>query len=142
MLQRRILSIAAAALLATAAGQAAAQAPAPIVYKIGFVSTEKIMRNSRAAQQMQKGWEAEFQKRNKEIAAGPAADIDRRRAALSEDINARREDALKQFIDKSNDIIRRIAEAEKFDAVFLEAAFASSRIDITDKVIKAIDGGR
>ena len=32
------------------------------------------MRTSRMAQQMQKGWEAEFQKRDKEIAAGPAAD--------------------------------------------------------------------
>ena len=142
MIQRRILSIAAAALLATAAGPAAAQAPAPVAYKIGFVSTEKIMRNSRAALQMQKGWEAEFQKRDKEIAAGPAPEMERRRSILLEDMNLRRENAVKQFIDKANGAIRRIAEAEKFDIVFLDAAYANARIDITDKVIKALDAGR
>jgi outer membrane protein len=49
---------------------------------------------------------------------------------------------VKQFIDKSNEVIRRVAEAENLDAVFFEAAYASTRIDITDKVIKALDAGR
>ena len=129
-----------AAALALSAGAAAAQAPAG--NKIGYVNTERVMRESRAAQQMQKGLEAEFQKRDKEIAAGPAPDIERRRSALIEDMNLRRENAVKQFIDKANGVIRRIAEAEKFDIVFLDAAYANARIDITEKVVKALDAAR
>lgn len=126
--------------IALAAGAAAAQAPAG--NKIGYVNTERVMRESRAAQQMQKGLEAEFQKRDKEIAAGPAADMERRRRVLIEDMNLRRENAVKQFIGKANGVIRRIAEAEKFDIVFLDAAYANARIEITEKVIKALDAGR
>lgn len=132
----------AAALVAAAAGTAAAQQPAPAVSKIGFVSTERVLRDSRASQQVQKGLEAEFQKREREIAGGPKGDIEKRMSGLAEDMNLRREDALKQFIEKTNGTIRRIAEAEKFDIVFLEAAYANARIDLTDKVIKELDAGR
>lgn len=139
MTHHNIVSTLAAALLALAAGTAGAQQPAPASYKIGFVSTERIMRDSRSAQQMQKGLEAEFAKRAKEIEAGPKADVERRKSALADDMNMKRDDLLKLFIDKTNSIIRRVAEAEKFDAVFLEAAYFSTRIDITDRVIKAVD---
>ena len=74
MTQYRIVSTiaaATAALLAAAAFPAAAQPPpapaqqpsAPASYKIGFVNTERVMRDSRASQQIQKNLEAEFQKR-------------------------------------------------------------------------------
>lgn len=139
-LNRFLIFAALATAVALAAPMAAAQAPA--TSKIGYVNTERVMRESRAAQQMQKGLEAEFQKRDKEIAAGPATDIERRRIALIEDMNLRRESAVKQFIDKANGVIRRIAEAEKFDIVFLDAAYANARIDITEKVVKALDAGR
>ena len=142
MTHHNIVSTLAAALLAVAAGSAQAQQPAPASYKIGFVSTERILRDSRAAQQLQKGMEAEFAKRAKDIEAGPKADIERRKAALADDMNMKRDDLLKLFIDKTNGIIRRVAEAEKFDAVFLEAAYHSTRIDITDRVIKAVDSER
>ena len=139
-MNRFLIGAVLASAIALAAGTAAAQAPA--ASKIGYVNTERVMRESRAAQQMQKGLEAEFQKRDKEIAAGPAADMERRRSLLIEDMNLRRENAVKQFIDKANGVIRRIAEAEKFDIVFLDAAYANARIEITEKVIKALDAGR
>jgi outer membrane protein len=149
MTHQRILSLLAAAAIA-AAGPALAQQPAakpaadvaPNAYKIGFVNTDKVMRESRTSQQAQKALEAEFVKRDKEIAAGPPAEVARRRNALNEDMVMRREDALKQLVDKANAVIRRIAEAEKFDLVFLEAAYASPRIDLTDKVIKALDAAK
>ena len=43
------------------------------------------------------------------------------------------------MIEQANRIIRQIAEAEKYDIIFQEAAYANPRIDITDKVIKALD---
>src|SRR5215204_7788828 len=58
-----------AALLAPAALGAAAQAPAPVVsMKIGFVNTERILRDAIPAQRAQKKIEAEFQKRDQELA--------------------------------------------------------------------------
>ena len=141
MMQQRILTLIAAAAITAAASPAQAQ-QAPTSYKIGFVNTERVMRDSRASQQIQKNLEAEFQKREREIDAGPKGDIERRKALLAEDMNAKRDDSIRQFIDKTNGIIRRVAEAEKFDAVFLEAAYFSTRVDITDRVIKAVDAER
>ena len=57
-------------------------------------------------------------------------------------MNARRDEEQKQIIIRINDIVRRIAVAEKFDAVFLDAVYFNTRIDMTDKVIKELDAGR
>ena len=129
--------ILAAAALLGAALPAAAQEPAG--YKIGFVSTERVLRDSRTLQKARKDFEAEFVRRGKEIAGAPTAERERRGIALNEDMALRRDEALKQFLDRTSAIVRRIAEAEKFDAVFFEAAYASQRVDLTDRVIKAVD---
>ena len=131
-----------AVLLAGAAGTAAAQTAAPVSSKIGFVDTQRVMKEARASLEAQKRLEAEFEKRDKEINAGPPGEIERRRGALAEDMNQKRDEALKQIVEKANAMIKRIAEEEKFDAVFLEAAYVALRIDITDKVINALDAAR
>ena len=139
----RIIPTIVAVLIAAAACPALAQQPAaPAGYKIGYVDTEKVMRTSRAARKVQKDIEDEVLRRAKEIEAGPAADIPRRQSALADEMSAKREIILKDFTDRANVLIRRIAEAEKYDAVFLEAAYASSRIDLTERVVKALDAER
>ena len=41
--------------------------------------------------------------------------------------------------ERANKVIQQIAEAEKFDLILQDpVVFASQRIDITDKVIKAL----
>ena len=57
---------------------------------------------------------------------------------IREDLNMRRNEELAQVQERATRAINQIAESEKFDLVVLEAVFASSRIDITDKVIKAL----
>ena len=57
---------------------------------------------------------------------------------IREDLNLRRNEELAQVQERATRAINQIAEAEKFDLVVQEAVFASSRIDITDKVIKAL----
>ena len=42
------------------------------------------------------------------------------------------------MLDQANRAIKAIAESEKYDIIFQEAVYASPRIDITDKVIKAL----
>ncbi len=57
---------------------------------------------------------------------------------IREDLNLRRNEELAQVQERATRAINQIAEAEKLDLVVQEAVFASSRIDITDKVIKAL----
>jgi outer membrane protein len=143
MKQHNIVFALAVVLLAAAASPALSQqASAPAGYKIGYVDTERVMRTSRAARKVQKELEDEFSKRAKEIESGPPADAARRQGLLAEEMGAKREYALKEFTDKANVLLRRIAEAEKYDAVFFEAAYASPRIDLTDRVVKALDAER
>ena len=128
-------------ILSAAAGMASSQSPAPSApsMKYGFVDTQRIMRQARAAIEVQKTIDAEFERRNKEIAAGPPAEVERRQRALAEDMNAKREDALRQVVDRANGLIKRIAEQDNLDLVFFEAVYASPRVDLTDRVIKALD---
>jgi len=128
----------AAAVLSTAA---AAQQPGRPSGKIGFVNTQRVLHESRTTQKARQALEEKIQKRIKEIDAGPQDRIEKRRIALDEEMNIEREDALRQFVDKTNRIIRQVAIAEDFDAVFLEAAYFSKSIDLTDKVIKELDAG-
>ncbi|HLX81749.1 MAG TPA: OmpH family outer membrane protein [Burkholderiales bacterium] len=141
MKQSRFVSMIAAASMVAAAGAASAQQTAA-TQKVGFVNTERVMAESRASLEAQKRLEAEFAARDKEITAGPPGEVERRRQALAEDMSQKRDEALKQIVEKANAMIKRIAEEEKLDAVFLEAVYVSPRIDITEKVIKALDAAK
>ena len=57
---------------------------------------------------------------------------------IREDLNLRRNEELADVQQKATRIINQIAEQEKFDLIVQEAVFASNRIDITEKVIKAL----
>jgi outer membrane protein len=57
---------------------------------------------------------------------------------IREDLNLRRNEELAAVQERATRVINQIAEQEKFDLIIQEAVFASSRIDITDKVIKAL----
>jgi len=57
---------------------------------------------------------------------------------IREDLNLRRNEELASVQERATRVINQIAEQEKFDLVIQEAVFASSRIDITDKVIRAL----
>ena len=66
----------------------------------------------------------------------------RRQREAREDFNHRRNQELSGVIERANRAVKRIAESEKYDIIFQEAVWASPRIDITDKVIKALDEGK
>ena len=57
---------------------------------------------------------------------------------IREDLNLRRNEELAGVQERATRVISQIAEQEKFDLVIQEAVFASSRIDITEKVIRAL----
>jgi len=84
---------------------------------------------------------AEGQRRGKER---EISDLDRefqrKRREFQEDLNQRRNEELAQVLEQANRSIRLIAEQEKYDIIFQDAVYANPRIDITDKVIKALEG--
>ena len=57
---------------------------------------------------------------------------------IREDLNLRRNEELARVQERATRVINQIAEAEKFDLIIQEAVFASGRVDITEKVIKAL----
>lgn len=83
---------------------------------------------------------SEAQRRNKERDFNELTrDFQKKQRDYREDVNQRRNEELSQVIEQANRIIRQIAEQEKYDIIFQEAAYANPRIDITDKVIKSLD---
>lgn len=140
--------------------------------RIGFVNTERVLRDAVPAQRAQKKIETEFQKRDQELvrlgeqlkkmqddlekngvtmseAQRKTKERDfnelntqfqRKQREFREDLNQRRNEELAQVVEQANRVIRQVAEAEKYDIIFQDAVYASPRIDITDKVIKALEG--
>ena len=85
---------------------------------------------------------SESQRRAKEREFGELnREFQRKQREFREDLNQRRNEELAQVVEQANRVIRQIAEQEKFDIIFQEMpAYVSPRIDITDKVIKALEG--
>ena len=82
--------------------------------------------------------DAERGKRQRELAEMDK-DFQRRQREFREDLNQRRNEELAIVLEKANKVIKQLAETEKYDIVFQEAVYFSPRIDITDKVLKALN---
>ena len=70
--------------------------------------------------------------------ADASRNFQRLQRELREDLNQRRNEALAGVQESATRVINQIAEQERFDLILQEAVFASGKIDITDKVIKAL----
>jgi len=83
---------------------------------------------------------AETERRNKERdLANQSRDLQRMQREFREDLNLRRNEELAGIQERANKVIQQIAESEKFDLILQDpVVYASQRIDITDKVIKAL----
>nr|WP_314624728.1 OmpH family outer membrane protein [uncultured Noviherbaspirillum sp.] len=82
--------------------------------------------------------EADRGRRQREL-ADLDKDFQRRQREFREDLNQRRNEELATVLERTNRVIKQIAEQEKYDIVFQEAVYISPRIDITDKVLKALN---
>jgi outer membrane protein len=82
--------------------------------------------------------ESDRLKRQREL-ADLDKDFQRKQREFREDLNQRKNEELATVLERTTKVIKQIAEAEKYDIVFQEAVYASPRIDITDKVLKALN---
>ncbi len=160
----RTLSLA-IALVAPAAGALAQE------FKIGFVNSERVMRESNLAKAAQAKLEAEFGRRERELRDAAAKlqasaeklekdgallsesertrrqrelveterDLQRKRREFQEDAQARRNEELQAVVERANKVIKQIFDQEKYDLILQDAIHASARIDITKKVIDALN---
>ena len=65
-------------------------------------------------------------------------DLQRKIREFQEDLNQRRNEETAAIVERANKVIKQIAETEKYDLIIQEAVYRSTRIDITEKVIKAL----
>ncbi|WP_035055357.1 OmpH family outer membrane protein [Andreprevotia chitinilytica] len=140
--------------------------------KIGFVDTERILRESAPAVRAAKKLEREFDNRRNELQKvttqgkalqaqldkGGLPDDDRKakerelvrlnqdfqriQRELNEDLNTRRNEELAGLQERVNNAIQQIASAEKYDLILQEAAYRNPKIDITDKVLKLLSDSK
>jgi len=144
--------------------------------KIGYVNSDRVLRDATPARAAQTKIEAEFSKRDRDLTdlsaklkaaadklekEGPTLsesdrvrrqrelvdqdrEIQRKRREFQEDLNQRKNEELAAVVDRANKVIKQIFDQEKYDLIVQEVIFAGPRIDITDKVIKALNaqGGK
>ena len=67
-------------------------------------------------------------------------EFQRKRREFQEDLNARKNEEFQLVLERANRVVRQVAEAEKYDLVLQEAVYINPKHDITEKVIKAING--
>jgi outer membrane protein len=139
--------------------------------KIGYVNSERVLRESTIAKAALARMEADFGKREKELAEqasrlkaaadrlekdGPTLgeaersrrqrelveqdrDLQRKRREFQEDLNQRRNEETAGIVERANRVIRQIYESEKYDLILQDVVFASARVDITEKVLRALN---
>ena len=162
-------TLAAAALLVAATISAQAQE-----LKIGYVNSERVLKEANPAKAAQAKLESEFGKREKDLAdvanrlktAADKLDKDsptlseiektrrqrdlveqdrefqRKRREFQEDLNQRKNEELSGVVERANKVIKQIFDAEKYDLILQDAVHWSARVDITKKVIDALNAGK
>jgi outer membrane protein len=138
--------------------------------KIGFVNTERLLREAPLSVKAQKSLEREFSPREQEIqkiakqARELQAQLDRDGLTMAEadrknkerelanlnrefqkqsrefreDLNLRRNQELAVIQEKARKAILDIAKTDKFDLIVEQAVYFNPKIDITDRVMKAL----
>ena len=162
--------------LATSVVAATALLAAPAVsaqeFKIGYVNSDRMLRDAAPAKAAQAKLEVEFGKREKELNDAAARlktaadkfekdqvtlaesergrrqrdlveqerDLQRKRREFQEDLNQRKNEELSAVVERANRVIKQIFDAEKYDLILQDpVVFAGPRVDITDKVIEALN---
>lgn len=159
-------TLAAAVALAACAVTASAQE-----LKIGYVNSERVLREAGPAKAAQAKLEAEFGKRDRDLndqalklkasaekldkdaptlseaertrrqreLVEQDRDLQRKRREFQEDLNQRKNEELASVVERANRVIKQIFDQEKYDLILQEVVFAGPRVDITEKVIKALN---
>ncbi|RTL43470.1 MAG: OmpH family outer membrane protein [Burkholderiales bacterium] len=166
MMSKLLQSVALAASMVVATSAVQAQE-----LKIGYVNSERVLREANLAKTAQAKLEAEFGKREKDLrdletklraaaeklekdaptlsenernrrqrdVVEQERDLQRKRREWQEDLTQRKNEELSAVVEKANKVIKQIFDAEKYDLILQDAIHFSPRVDITKKVIDALN---
>ena len=139
------------------------------VQKLGFIDTERVYRESKQAQNIEKTLQKEFADRQtrlqnlhregesleKSLANSNMTDVARQeilqkletlgrqfrteQAQLAEDFNLRRNEEFAALQQNANKVIVNLAKREGYDLILQDAVYVNSKFDITNEVIKALN---
>lgn len=82
--------------------------------------------------------EAERNRRQRDL-VDRDRELQRKGRELREDLNQRKNEELGGLVERANRVIKQIFDSEKYDLIVQEAIFVSGRVDITKKVIDALN---
>jgi outer membrane protein len=69
-------------------------------------------------------------------------EFQRKQREFREDLNLRQNEENAAIIEKANKAIKQLAEVEKFDLILQDVVWVSPKLDVTDKIIKALSEGK
>jgi outer membrane protein len=166
MMTKLLQSVALAASMVVASSAVQAQE-----LKIGYVNSERVLREANLAKAAQIKLEAEFGKREKDLrdletklrtaaeklekdaptlseaernrrqrdVGEQDRDLQRKRREWQEDLTQRKNEELSAVVERANRVVKQIFDSEKYDLILQDAAWFSPRVDITKKVIDALN---
>ena len=65
-------------------------------------------------------------------------EFQRKQREFREDLNLRQNEENAAIIEKANKAIKQLAESEKYDLIVQDVVWVSPRLDVTDRIIKAL----
>jgi outer membrane protein len=69
-------------------------------------------------------------------------EFQRKQREFREDLNLRQNEENAAIIEKANKAIMQLAESEKYDLILQDAVYHSPKLDVTDKIVKALSEGK
>jgi outer membrane protein len=69
-------------------------------------------------------------------------DLETKRQKYMEAVSIRRNEEMATVSERTSKVIKQIVDAEKYDLILSDAAYVSPRVDITQKVIDALNAGK
>ncbi len=139
------------------------------IQKLGFIDTERVYRESKQAQHIEKTLQQEFASRQAKLqdlqragaeleqkAASDKLSPEERQqvlqrlgsmvqqfrteqAQLAEDFNLRRNEEFAALQASANKVIIDLAKQEGYDLIIQDAIYVNGKFDITDKVIRSLN---
>lgn len=141
-------------------------------FRVGFVNLARLLSEANTAKAANAKLEAEFSKREKELTelgnalkvagekferdsptdpqrisrqrqlADQDREFQRRRREFQEDLAARKNEELQQVLERANKVVKQVAESEKYDVILQEFVYMNPKLDITEKVLKAMNASK
>ena len=84
---------------------------------------------------------AELEKKRREFET-VAQRLEQNRRNFEDDLERRKAEERQKLFRELDAVVKKVAEAQDIDLVLLDAVYAGRAVDITDQVVKALDGSQ